>query len=354
MKFAARFVVVVSILSAQEDSNRFGVQSRLVQVPVTITDAKGRFVDGLEAEDFLVLDNGKPVDRTAIDTIATGTAPIAIVVAVQSSGISTAVLAKVRKIGSMIQPLITGERGCAAVVSFASRVRWLSECTNDASKLTNAFWTIRPGEEKAGRMLDAVQEGIERLSRRSNSRRVLLLISESRDRGSETDVETAVKAAQMASVTIYSATYSAFKTAMTAKPSDTAPVYLPTHPEYPRAEAGSPPGREHTPIPPPAQRVDILGGLGELNRLSLPQTTQVFAETTGGTTFPFTRQKALEQAIEKLGTELHSQYVISFAPDAATVPGYHRLEVRISRKGDHRIRARPGYWAGGLAVNEHR
>jgi VWFA-related protein len=352
MRFAARFAFVVSILGAQEDPNRFGVQSRLVQVPVTITDAKGRLVDGLDAEDFVVLDNGKPVDRTAIDTIATGTAPIAIVVAVQSSGISTAVLAKVRKIGSMIQPLITGDRGCAAVVSFASRVRWLTECTNDASKLTSAFWMIRPGEEKAGRMLDAVHEGIERLSRRPNSRRVLLLISESRDRGSESDLETTVKAAQMASVTIYSATYSAFKTAMTAKPSDTAPVYLPTHPEYPRADAGSPPGREQVPIQPQAQRVDILGGLSELNRLSQAQTTQIFAETTGGTTFPFTRQKALEQAIEKLGTELHSQYVISFAPDPAAAPGYHRLEVRVSRKGDHRIRSRPGYWAGGSGVQQ--
>jgi hypothetical protein len=40
------------------------------------------------------------------------------VIAIQSSGISQPVLAKVRKVGGMIQPLVTGERGyvgCLAV-----------------------------------------------------------------------------------------------------------------------------------------------------------------------------------------------------------------------------------------------
>ena len=195
-------------------------------------------------------------------------------------------------------------------------------------------------------MLDAVSESIERLSRRQGSRRVILLISESRDRGSEAEFEATLKAAQLAGVTFYSATYSAFKTAMTAKPSDTAPVYLPTHPESPRADVRNPPGRdERAPIAPPAQRADILGGLSELARLSQPQTTLLFAEATGGLTLPFTRQKALEGVIEKLGAELHSQYVLSFAPETTAAEGYHRLEVRLVQNGDFRLRARPGYWA---------
>lgn len=344
-------ISISALLLAQQAGPRFEAQSRLVQVPITVTDAKGKFVDGLEAEDFVILDNGKPVERAAIDTIATGTAPIAIAIAIQSSGISTAVLAKVRKIGSMIHPLIVGDRGCAAVVSFASRVRWLIECTNDASKLTDAFWRLQPGEEKAGRMLDAVSESIERLKRREGSRRIVLLISESRDRGSEAEFEATLKAAQLAGITVYSATYSAFKTAMTAKPSDTAPVYLPSQPDAPRADARNPPGRdERMPIPQAAQRADILGGLSELSRLSQPQTTLLFAEATGGLTLPFTRQKALEQAIEKLGAELHSQYLLSFATATPVVEGYHRLEVRLARKGDFRLRARPGYWAVSTAT----
>jgi hypothetical protein len=57
----------------------------------------------------------------------------------------------------------------------------------------------------------------------------------------------------------------------------------------------------------------------------------------------FTKQKALEDAIQRFGTELHSQYVVSFSPDAPS-PGYHRIEVRLARPGKFTVHARPGYW----------
>src|SRR6266540_2529524 len=159
MRRAALLAFAVS-LAAQE--THFGARSRLVQVPVTVMDAKGRFIDGLEASDFQVLDNGRP-QQTVVDTIATGVAPIALVIAVQSSGISVPVLEKVRKIGVMIQPLIMGERGCAALISFAERVRWLQECTSDPEALARAFHQLTPGEERSGRMLDAAHAAIRHL-----------------------------------------------------------------------------------------------------------------------------------------------------------------------------------------------
>ena len=132
MKCTAALAVALSLV-AQE--SRFDAESRLVLVPVTVTDSKGRFVDGLEASDFLVLDDGCEREVT-VDSFATGVAPVALAIAVQSSGISSAALIKVKKIGTMIQPLITGERGCAALVAFAERIEWLQECTGDPEALT--------------------------------------------------------------------------------------------------------------------------------------------------------------------------------------------------------------------------
>jgi len=86
--------LVSLVLAAQEP--RFGAQSRLVLVPTTVTDARGHTIDGLEATDFMLLDNRRP-QKLTVDTIGTGVAPIALVVAVQASGISKAVLDKVRK-----------------------------------------------------------------------------------------------------------------------------------------------------------------------------------------------------------------------------------------------------------------
>ena len=205
-------------------------------------------------------------------------------------------------------------------------------------------------------MLDAVNQAIDRLRKQPNARRVLLLISESRDRGSETDLKTVTKAAQSAEVTIYAATYSAITTAFTTK----APLDPQSHPKSsqttPESGAmhtanGAPPSPYNPYSPklvPENQSVDLIAAIGELARLGNVNTTQALAEATGGITFPFTRQKGLEVAIQKFGAELHSQYVLSFVPQDAA-PGYHKLEVGLAREGRFHVRARPGYWAAADA-----
>ena|SRR5579872_4506964 len=344
-------VWLMATVSLAGQAPQFGVQSRLVLVPVTVTDAKGRTIDGLEPKDFVLLDKGRP-QKVTVDTIATGVAPIALVVAIQASGISKAVLEKVHKIGAMIQPLVTGERGCAAVVAFSQRIVWIQECTSNDDALSRAFEQVRPGAAKSARMLDAVRESIERLGQHPNSRRILLLISESRDRGSEVALEQVAVTAQTAGVTVYAATYSAFKTAFTSKSSTGAEPLAPTRAKTPMDETGTisggptrcgPLGCPDPPLPPAEQRVDLLGGVGELVRLGKTNTTLALATGTGGETFPFTRLKGLEEAIQKFGAELHSQYLLSFTPDDST-DGYHPLEVQVAG-GDFRIRARPGYWS---------
>jgi VWFA-related protein len=274
------------------------------------------------------------------------------VVAIQTPGISKAVLEKVHKIGSMILPLVTGERGCAAVVAFSERIGWIQECTNNEDALAHAFELVRPGEAKSARMLDAVDESIQRLRQHSTSRRVLLLISESRDRGSEMAIDQVALAAQTVGVTGYAATYSAFKTAFTSKSSATGEPGMPKVPKMPSEQTGTlsggPPhcgpfGCPDPPMPLAEERVDILSGIGELVRLGKTNATQALTKGTGRVTFPFTRLIGLEEAIQKLGAELQSQYLLSFTPEDRT-DGYHTLEVRVSC-GDFRVRARPGYWS---------
>jgi VWFA-related protein len=308
-------------------------------------------VTDLVPNDFLVFDNGRP-QKATVDTIDTGVAPIALVVAVQSSGISAAVIEKAQRIGVMIQPMVTGERGAAALVSFDQKVNWMQDFTNDEDTLAGAFSKLRPyarpGEDKAACLLDAVHESIERLRAIPTARRVLLLISESRDRGSETTLEAATVEAQAAGVAIYALNYSALKTAFTSK-LPVAGARRPLKPKMPEDVMGwvngMPPGKMN-PWPkrlPPEQQVDALGAVGELIRLGKTNTTEALTKATGGAALAFSKQRALEDAIQRFGTELHSQYVISFAPDSPS-PGHHRVEVRIARPGDVLVRARPGYW----------
>ena len=316
-----------------QDPN-FGVQSRLVLVPVTVIDAKGKNVEGLETDDFVLLDKGKR-QKAVVDTIGTGVSPIALAIAVQSSGISAPVLDKVRKISSMVEPLLTGARGCAALVAFSDKVNWLTDCIHDPGALDRAFAALQPGQATSARMLDAANQAIERLSQRK-ARRVLLLISESRDRGSETDLETLLLNAQNAGVTVYAATYSALRTAFTQQSAQNSPRKR--GPATPNAIPGDP---SYVPL---EGRGDILGGFAELFRLGKVNAVEVLTGQTGGTIFPFTRQKGLENAIEKLSSELHTQYVLGFTPNSVE-GGYHQLEVRIKDRPNLYVRSRPGYWA---------
>jgi hypothetical protein len=70
----------------------------------------------------------------------------------------------------------------------------------------------------------------------------------------------------------------------------------------------------------------------EFIRLGRTNTTQALATGTGGAIFAFNDLSGLEEAFQKLGTDLHSQYLLSFTPEDSTA-GYHRLEVRVGGRG---------------------
>lgn len=346
MSAAAGRLICVCLLAGPVSTAQetFGVETRVVQASVTVTDAAGRPVLDLRPEEFLLLENGKP-RKITVDTFETGMAPIALVLAVQSSGISVPALEKIERIGGMIQPLVVGATGCAAVVSFADTVRWEQKCTGDSGEVSRALRSIRPGEPRKSRMLDAVLESIEHLKQRPNARRVILLLAQSRDRGSEAELTQVVRAAQAADVSIYAGTYSAFWTALTEREGVSPPLPEGMRRSTPgRFEPGAPPRRDVDPsTPPPEQRVDVLGAMIELVRRGKLKTVDVLTSQTGGVALSFTRQGALDRIIESLGAELHQQYVLNFAPGVAA-PGFHPIEVRVTRKGDFQVRARPGYW----------
>ena len=348
MKWSIRIIAIcvwAESLASQE--NRFEAGTRLVLVPVAVTDAKGKLVDGLTAADFVLLAGGRP-QTVVVDTIATGVPPVALIVAVQSSGISVAALEKVRKTASMLQPLVAGERGCVGLVAFHERVRWLQDCTSDQNKLAAAFSQLRPGLPKKARMLDAAREAIARLETLPNARRILLLISETRDRGSEADLNSVAIAAQAASVTIYTISYSAFAIAWTSNSSGTAAPRETKRDSRPGEQHGTVddavPTRIKPALPNADSRVDLLSAIGELKRLHQANDAHILAEFTGGATLPFLRQRGLEDAIQKLGLELHTQYMLSFTPENAT-PGFSPLQVTM-RTPTLTVRARGGYWLG--------
>jgi hypothetical protein len=173
---------------------QFKTTTQLVLTPVRVTDSAGKTVDGLKAEDFELFENGKLRKFELESTFE----PVSLVVAVQTSGISGPALAKIRKIGSLIQPLIVGDQGAGAVLTFSEQVRMRQDFSDDPVKIGAAFRGIEPDGSGAA-MHDAIAEGVRLLAARENRRRrVLIVIGEARDRSSRLQLDEVISRAQAA------------------------------------------------------------------------------------------------------------------------------------------------------------
>ena len=189
--------------------------------------------------------------------------------------------------------------------------------TNDPPAIPQAFNSLQGRGYRDAHLLDAASEAIQRLNERDNTRRVLLLIGESRDRGSKAALAEVLLEAQRGAVSIYSISFSACVVPFASKPED---------------------------IPPSATVNDFIAGISDLIRLGKTKTFTALTQPTGGAQFSFARQKALESEISRIGAELHSQYILSFTPPPGAT-GYRQIAVRVNRPGEFVVRARAGYWA---------
>jgi VWFA-related protein len=309
--------LLVCLLPATEAQDAtFHTTVPTVLAPATVTDKKGHYINGLSAADFIVLDNGAP-QTIRVDTTDTTTIPIAIVFAVQADDVSAAAILKIRKIGSTIQPLVTGERGRAAVLAYGSKTVLVQDFTSDPEEISRAFASIDPEDGRTATMLDAVSQSVAMLSLRPQSeRRIVVVIGESRDRGSKAKIEEVVKLVQRQSVTVFTVVFSAYLTPFTTKGSD---------------------------MPPPDRQGGLLDIATELGRLGKTNAATVLASDSGGRKLSFATLRGLEQVIRGVGEELHSQYMISYTAPR-NQPGFHRIEVKLRDRADAVIRARPGYW----------
>ena len=312
MTVARLFVCCVACLLAQDRT--FRTEIHVVQVPVTVTNQAGAHIDGLKARDFSVLDNGEERQFT-LDTFGTGVAPISLAIAIQTSGISKPAIAKIRRIGVMIQPLVTGRRGEVAVLTFDDEINWRLNFTSDADVLPRVIKKIDTSGLMQARMLDAVVD-VADLMKERKGRRVLLLISETKDRGSHARLEQAIEAVEREGVEVFAATYSAQATSWTANPED---------------------------LPPPSG-INYLAIFTEMARLGKTNHAIALTQATGGMNYPFLRERGVEKAIEDLGVDVHAQYILSF-PQPPGAEGMHRIDVSLPNRSDVRIRSRRAYWA---------
>lgn len=307
---------------------------QLVVAPVTITDSKGSFVDGLDASDLILYDNNVP-QRTQVDTEIY---PISLVVAVQTSKNAGPILDKLGSSGILFSQLLAADQGETALLTFSDEVHRRVDFTRSPDDLIRVLKKIRP-DGYAAVTLDAIAVALEMLSHRPPGRRpIICVIGETRDRSSNAKLPEVVREIEHQNVAVYWLTYSAFL----------APYFDRKVKTYGDVEDEKDKGldkkHDETRVPDDSIPWDLMAGIVDLARLSKPNIANLFTRTTGATVINSFSKRQLEKAIHAIGDEVHRQYILSFPPPVSTPGLFHAIRVVVKGRPDLHVKTREGYW----------
>lgn len=329
----------------------FSTDVQLVSVPVVVQGKKGQYVNGLEKSDFLLFDNDAPQEIIEFDV---SFQPISMVICVQSSDrLAADMLDQVKKTAYLFTQQVLGEFGEAAIIGFDSRVKVISEFSSDTKVINNALNSIRTGASGI-RVSDAVYEGIRMLRRKpENHKRVVVVIAEGQDNGSSIGLGETLRTAQLSGIQIYPIYLSTLKSRLKAPP-------MPKGSPYPPGidPIGAAPGSVSTPTTQQQSSyvvtpnvlplvVDLVIGV---KNLIFDDALEVLAAGTGGDTYKPITSEGLQESIIKIGEDLHSQYLLTYAPNNLNKSGiFHAIRVQVPYDGAT-VRSRPGYLFGPRPV----
>jgi Ca-activated chloride channel family protein len=172
-------LVLTCVLSAQEQKpvesqHQLRVDVDRVLVTATVTDREGRFVTGLEKENFKIAEDKVPQE---ILDFSSEDIPVSVGIVFDVSG------SMKDKLKTAVQAAITFLKGGSPddeyfLVEFSDKPTG-SEFTNDIAKLQQRFMFSKAKGRTA--LYDAVYMGLSKLEESNNAKRALLLITDGED-----------------------------------------------------------------------------------------------------------------------------------------------------------------------------
>lgn len=294
----------------------FSVSTSVVIVPTLVEQADGEVLYGLKAKDFEVLDNGVAQKVQVDDDL--DTQPVSLVVCVERGRDAPLEFDKIGKLGPLLQ-LFTGDgHGQVALVAFDSNPTWVEPFTDNSDAITHDLSHMPSGDGGAA-ILDAVGYSVNLLEQQPpDHRRVLLLISESRDHGSRHfNVPELVERIGTSNTLVLSLAFSPSKAEII---------------DWGKGNTGGGP------------ELNLLAPLLMTMNAMRRNTPRTLAALSGGEYDPFTKEKGFEQRVAEVASHARNRYILSFHPTDLT-PGLHTIEVKLTQNYGAQVVARNSYWA---------
>jgi VWFA-related protein len=294
-------------------------QSNVVLIPALVKDSQGGIVYGLQAKDFIVEDDAVE-QALRLDEAPEGQ-PVSLVVAIQRGRRANYEFPRMQGLKSMLEPVFSLGTARVALVEFDSQIDLTRDFTKDASLFADDLKNLQAGDGGAA-ILDAVAYSVSLLEKEPEERRrVLLLISETRDHGSLVKIDDTVAAIGQSNAVMYALAFS------------------PALSNILDTGRGTNKDEEQGGI----NLLDLGYRVAQAMRKNVPST---IASMTGGEYELFATRKKFEVRMNDFTNHLHSRYQLSFAPKSPH-PGLHQIRVRLRNAGDGAVLARTSYWAEG-------
>ena len=283
-----------STAAKTEEPTRIQVDVTRVNLLVTVTDRKGRFITDLAKHDFEVIENKIP--QVIQEFTAETNLPLRLAILVDISGsIRDRFKFEQEAAIEFLNSVVHRDQDKALVISFDSVPKLVADFTDDAEKLDEAIRGLRPGGGTS--LYDAIyfacQDKLQQDQPRDKFRRALVILSDGDDNQSWRTRDQALEMAQKADVVIYGISTNTSR-----------------------------------------------------GQTSGDKVMRYFSQETGGRAFfPF-KVDDLEQSFDSIANELRHQYNIFYRPEPLRTDGqFHQVDLRVKTRKDLIVRARKGYYA---------
>ena len=317
-----------------------------VSVPVSVSDREGRYIAGLEKEDFRIYQDGK---EQKVTFFATEDEPVSVALLIDTSESTKAVLNDIRKAALDFIRLLNKNDKCL-IATFDSEVRVLEPLTSDHEALEKSLEKLQTGEKEGSVVFNAVDKIGREGFVRAQGRKVVVVLSDGKDYGSAVSKRDLFDQLEESDVIIYSIFYQTGRVAVDDKGA------IKNEPEIRQPEIRQPEEKKkkkkkqysiRIAIPRDTNTPEEIKLIDKVTSAEAVNVLQEMSDTTAGR-FYMSDAPKLSQIFKQIAAEVRQQYRLGFyslnGADEAAVNG---IVVKVNRV-DAVVRARGKYRAKKL------
>jgi VWFA-related protein len=331
------------------------VDVKVVTLPVTVRDKKGKIVRDLTKDDFELQEDGKP--QTIRYFSQESNLPLTVGLLVDTSMSERDNIDKERSASrSFLDQMITRPVDRAFVIHFDREIELLQDLTSDHAKLEKAVGLIdvqqavestptsdqdsgshRTGRGAGTKLYDAIFLACDEITKKQTGRKAIVVLTDGEDRGSQETVNSAIESCQKAETVVYT-------------------IYIGGHEDHDYGNngmgrrggmGGGYPGGGY-----PGGRYPGGGYPGggnyprqQENRPDGKKTLQRIAQETGGRYFEAKKKDSVDDIYAQIAEELRTQFMLGYTPPKDQPSGYHSIHLTAKKK-DLTVQTREGYYSG--------